>query len=353
MKRRAITDFFSSQSKRPAAPKRLCSDFNKEKWASSLSAEQRDLLDLELRTLDISWLAALHEELTKPYFLNLKKFIQSQKAQIFPPPEDIYSWSRLCPLDKVRVVILGQDPYHNYGQAHGLAFSVRPPTPTPPSLQNIYKELASCVPGFQIPRTGLLIPWAEQGVLLLNACLTVEAHKANSHANHGWEIFTEQVLRTVLKTNPHVCLLAWGTPAAKRVDKLKPGQNHCVFKCVHPSPLSASRGWFGSAHFKKANEWLKSQGLEEVDWNLVKHTEKPSTKPAEKSRKPTQESKKPSEMNSGQASPPKTLEGQVSNEAKPMGSSRELSVNDDDISLFDDTPDTSQEAESTLSEKEK
>lgn len=325
MKRRAITDFFASQGKRPAPTKRICPEFNKDRWASNLTAEERDLLDLELRTLEDSWLAALHEELTKPYFLSLKRFLRSQKAQVFPPAEDIYSWSRFCPLNKVKVVILGQDPYHNYGQAHGLAFSVKPPTPPPPSLQNMYKELASCVPGFEAPRTGHLTPWAEQGVLLLNACLTVEAHKANSHANHGWETFTEQVLRAALKSNPHVCFLAWGNPAAKRVDKLKPGQGHCVLKCVHPSPLSASRGWFGSAHFRKANEWLKSQGLDEIDWSLVPPSaNKPKSKPISKPESVTQE-KKP------------TSSGQPSREP-----SREPSIDkDDEIDLLGSSPDTS------------
>lgn len=188
---------------------------------------------LEIRTLHDSWLAVLHGELTKPYFLSLKRFlIQETKAKqlVFPPESDIYSWSRLSPLNTVKVVILGQDPYHNHNQAHGLAFSVNPPTPPPPSLKNMYKGLKIDYPDFEPPKNGLLTPWAEQGVLMLNACLTVRAHNANSHANKGWETFTEQVLTVVAKSRPSgVCFLVWGGPAGKRMDKIKPDVSRLFF----------------------------------------------------------------------------------------------------------------------------
>lgn len=248
--------------------------WDKAKWVSSLTPEQKDLLDLEINTMGDSWLERLHIELTKPYFLSLKRFLAAEwaaKKTIFPPKDDIYSWSRLCSVDKVRVVVLGQDPYHNFNQAHGLAFSVKPPTQAPPSLVNIYKELESCYPDtFTRPKkTGLLTPWAEQGVLLLNTCLTVEAHKANSHANKGWEQFTEKVLDVVVKSNQKgLVFMAWGSPAFKRVQKINPGPKNLILRSVHPSPLSASRGWFGSRHFIKANEFLKERYGKEIDWTL-------------------------------------------------------------------------------------
>lgn len=245
----------------------------KLQWIESLTPEQRDLLDLEINTMHDTWLKALHTELTKPYFLNLKKFLQTKrqnKVKVFPPEKDVYSWSRLTPLNRVKVLILGQDPYHNDGQAHGLAFSVLPPTRPPPSLLNIYKELKSCYPNFDIPKHGSLVKWASQGVLMLNACLTVDAHQANSHAQKGWEQFTEQVVKVALANNPHVVIMAWGSPAYKRVEKVAPGRQHLVLRSVHPSPLSASRGWFGSAHFTKANEWLAKQNETQIDWHILK-----------------------------------------------------------------------------------
>ncbi|CAN6616191.1 uracil-DNA glycosylase [Trichomonascus vanleenenianus] len=265
----SITAFFQPAAKRSTISSNFESavgvtktaPFDKDKWVASLTPEQKKLLDLEIRTIDESWLAVLHAELTKPYFLNLKKFLKDETAKgktIFPPEKDVYSWSRLTPLGKVRVVILGQDPYHNYNQAHGLAFSVNPPTPPPPSLRNIYKGVQRCYASFKIPKSGSLIPWAERGVLMLNACLTVEAHKANSHANKGWETFTEKVLDAAIKARTDgLCFMLWGSPAAKRMDKIKPNKSvHCILTSVHPSPLSASRGFFDGMHFSKANEWL-------------------------------------------------------------------------------------------------
>lgn len=184
--------------------------------------------------------------------------------------------SRHTPFNTVKVVILGQDPYHNHNQAHGLAFSVRPPTPAPPSLRNMYIGLANDYPTFTPPpnKGGLLTPWAERGVLMLNTCLTVRAHEANSHSNRGWERFTQKVIDLVAaKRTRGVVFMAWGTPAGKRVVKVDQ-KRHLVLKSVHPSPLSAARGFFTCGHFRKANEWLSQRYGEEgmVDWALVEGT---------------------------------------------------------------------------------
>lgn len=251
--------------------------FDKDKFVSTLTPEQKNLLKLEVDTLDPSWLAHLRDEITSPSFLDLKRFLQKEidsGKKIFPPLEEVYSWSRHTPLTNVRAVILGQDPYHNHNQAHGLCFSVRPPTPAPPSLKNMYTALKRDYPSFVPPEKngGLLTPWAEQGVLLLNTCLTVRAHEANSHSNKGWEKFTQKVIDTVVKVRTRgVVFLAWGTPAQKRCAKIT-GTKHVVLKSVHPSPLSAARGFFDCGHFKETNEWLRQRyGKEgEIDWNLRK-----------------------------------------------------------------------------------
>lgn len=172
----------------------------------------------------------------------------------------------------MRVVIIGQDPYHNINQAHGLCFSVRPPTPAPPSLINIYKELKQEYPSFEPPpkNGGLLTPWADRGVLLLNTCLTVKAHEPNSHQKRGWEKFTQKVLDVVAAQRRNgVVFMAWGSPAQKRTVGID-AKKHCVLKAVHPSPLSAARGWFGCGCFMKANEWLEGRYGKDggVDWNL-------------------------------------------------------------------------------------
>ncbi|KAL6241397.1 uracil DNA glycosylase [Rhinocladiella similis] len=268
------------------------SKFDKDKWAAGLSDEQRRLLKLEIDTLDPSWLAQLKDEVTSREFLDLKRFLQKEidsKQKIYPPLEDVYSWSRHCPLHKVRVVILGQDPYHGHNQAHGLCFSVRPPTPAPPSLRNIYTAIKKDYPGFSPPPKnsgGLLTPWADQGVLLLNTCLTVRAGQANSHANHGWEKFTQKVIDTVVKLRTRgVVFLAWGSPAQKRCTGIT-GARHLVLKSVHPSPLSAHKGFFDCGHFKKADEWLESRYGSDgvIDWNLDKSV--PMKGPAKEVQEP-------------------------------------------------------------------
>ncbi|KAL1982551.1 hypothetical protein VTN96DRAFT_1208 [Rasamsonia emersonii] len=273
----SITSFFGvPKPKADAAASTPSSKFNKEKWVASLTEEQKDLLKLEIETLHESWLAHLKDEIVTPEFLSLKRFLKKEKESgvtIFPPESEIYSWSRHTPLHTVKAVIIGQDPYHNYNQAHGLCFSVRPPTRAPPSLQNIYIALKNDYPSFEPPPNGggLLTPWAERGVLMLNTCLTVRAHAANSHSGKGWERFTQKAIDTVARVRTHgVVFLAWGTPAGKRVSGIN-RERHCVLQSVHPSPLSARNGFFTCGHFKKCNEWLAERYGEEgrIDWSLT------------------------------------------------------------------------------------
>ncbi|GAD98646.1 uracil DNA N-glycosylase Ung1, putative [Paecilomyces variotii No. 5] len=276
----SITSFFGAPKPRVeitnGSSSPTVSKFNKDKWVASLTPEQKELLQLEIDTLDVSWLAHLKDELVTPEFLNLKRFLKKEKdagVTVFPPEKDIYSWSRHTPLHTVKAVIVGQDPYHNYNQAHGLCFSVRPPTPAPPSLANIYIALKNDYPSFKAPsnKGGLLTPWAERGVLMLNTCLTVRVHAANSHQGKGWERFTQKCLDTVAKVRTRgVVFLAWGNPAGKRVAGIN-RDRHCVLQCVHPSPLSARNGFFTCGHFKKCNEWLTQRYGEDgpIDWALT------------------------------------------------------------------------------------
>ncbi|KAK1069227.1 uracil DNA glycosylase [Friedmanniomyces endolithicus] len=278
----AITSFFAQPKSSPSQPasshtarESKSSPFNKAAWLSTLPPSTLDLLSLELTTLDETWLAALHTDLTTPSFLSLKRFLahETSTKKVFPPPEDIYAWSRHTPLPAVKAVILGQDPYHNLNQAHGLCFSVRAPTPAPPSLKNIYTAIKRDYPDFVAPARngGDLTPWAERGVLMLNTCLTVRAHEANSHAGKGWEAFTQRVIDIVAaKRTSGVVFLAWGSPAQKRYARVGPAGRHLVLKSVHPSPLSAARGWFECGHFGEANRWLVERyGAEGgIDWSL-------------------------------------------------------------------------------------
>lgn len=210
-----------------------------------------------------------------------------------PVFSNVLDRSRHTPFNQVKVVIVGQDPYHNVNQAHGMAFSVRPPTPAPPSLKNMYIALKKDYPSFVLPpnKGGLLTPWADRGVLMLNTCLTVRAHDANSHSNHGWERFTQRVIDLVAqKRTRGVVFMAWGTPAGKRVQKVDK-QRHLILQSVHPSPLSASRGFFDCGHFKKSNEWLISRyGPDgEIDWALIPSNStlaQPKEVPAETEEKP-------------------------------------------------------------------
>ena len=214
------------------------------------------------------WLAPLKPEFQKPYYEQLYRFIRQEYAstQVFPPSEDIFNAVHLTPLSKVKVVILGQDPYHNDGQAHGLCFSVKPEVDIPPSLVNIYQELREDL-GCYIPNNGYLVKWANQGVLMLNTVLTVRAHQANSHRNQGWEEFTDAAIRILNEQDRPIVFILWGSPAQKKAQMLN-NPNHLILKAPHPSPLSAYRGFFGSRPFSKTNEFLETHGIEPIDWQI-------------------------------------------------------------------------------------
>jgi uracil-DNA glycosylase len=214
------------------------------------------------------WVEVFKPEYKKPYYKKLYDFINEEYSRytVYPPGEDIFNAFHLTPLSKVKVVIIGQDPYHEPGQAHGLCFSVKQGVDIPPSLQNIYKELHDDV-GFEIPDHGCLTSWAEQGVLLLNAVLTVRAHAAASHQNKGWEEFTDAVIRAINEVDRPIVFLLWGSFARSK-SKMLTNPNHLVLEAPHPSPLSAYRGFFGCRHFSRANEFLKEHGEEPVDWTI-------------------------------------------------------------------------------------
>ena len=292
--------------KKVTASKDLANSDVKTDFSEHLSTNLRDLLSLEVNTIDDSWFPHLMDEFKKPYFVKLKQFITKEQTDhtVFPPPNDIYSWSRLTPFDKVKVVIIGQDPYHNHNQAHGLAFSVKPPTPAPPSLKNIYKELKQEYPDFvQDNKVGDLTHWASQGVLLLNTSLSVRAHNANSHSKHGWETFTKRVVQLLLQDREadgkSLVFLLWGNNAIKLVESLLGSTsvgagskypNIMVLKSVHPSPLSASRGFFGTNHFKKINDWLyNTRGEKMIDWSVVPGTSLREVEEANSREKPNSE----------------------------------------------------------------
>lgn len=214
------------------------------------------------------WLEPLSEEFKKPYYRKLYNFVREEYATktIYPPADDIFNAFHMTPLSEVKVVIIGQDPYHNVGQAHGLCFSVRPDVEIPPSLVNIYKELSDDL-GCKIPNNGYLEKWARQGVLLLNTVLTVRAHQAFSHQNMGWENFTDAVIQIVDQQEQPVVFMLWGKPAQAK-KKLLHNPNHLILEAPHPSPLSAYRGFFGCKHFSKANAFLQEHGRKPIDWQI-------------------------------------------------------------------------------------
>ena len=214
------------------------------------------------------WLEPLSEEFKKPYYRSLyEKVIEEYKTYpVFPPSDEIFNAFNYTPLSKVKCVIIGQDPYHNVGQAHGLCFSVKPEVDIPPSLANIYKELHSDI-GFKIPEHGYLKKWADQGVLMLNAVLTVRAHQANSHQGIGLVQFSDAAIRILNQQDRPIVYLLWGAPAQKKAAKVD-NPKHLLLKAPHPSPLSAYRGFFGCRHFSKANEFLISNGMEPIDWQI-------------------------------------------------------------------------------------
>lgn len=214
------------------------------------------------------WLKAVGREFSQPYYSELYGFVKSEYNQyvIYPSADDIFNAFHFTPLGKVKVVVLGQDPYHNEGQAHGLCFSVKPEVEIPPSLVNIYKELSDDL-GCYIPNNGYLEKWAKQGVLLLNTVLTVRAHQANSHQRKGWERFTDAVIQAVNEQDRPIVFLLWGRPAQMKRNMLN-NPKHLIIEAPHPSPLSAYRGFFGSKPFSKTNEFLKSNRIEPIDWQI-------------------------------------------------------------------------------------
>lgn len=219
--------------------------------------------------IDNDWLPCIKQEFTKPYYKELYTFVKHEYDTriIYPPAEDIFNAFHFTPLSKVKVMILGQDPYHNENQAHGLSFSVLPTQKDiPPSLVNIYQELHDDL-GCYIPNNGYLKKWADQGVLLLNTVLTVRAHQANSHQGKGWEQFTDAVIEAVNTQDRPIVYLLWGRPAQSKIPMLT-NSNHLILKAPHPSPLSAYRGFFGCRHFSQANAFLEKNGIEPIDWQI-------------------------------------------------------------------------------------
>ena len=216
--------------------------------------------------IENSWKLRLASEFDKDYFIKLTEFVRSEymRTTVYPPARLIFNAFDHCPFDKVKVVIIGQDPYHGPGQAHGLCFSVNDGVPNPPSLQNIFKEIQSDL-GKPLPANGDLTRWANQGVLLLNATLTVQAHQAGSHQRKGWETFTDAAIRCLAEEREHIVFILWGAYAQKKgafIDRHK----HLVLTSAHPSPLSAYNGFFGNKHFSRANEYLAAHGITEIEW---------------------------------------------------------------------------------------
>lgn len=214
------------------------------------------------------WINVLNQEFKKPYYVELYKFIKKEynSTLVFPPADDIFNAFHLTPLNNVKVVIIGQDPYHNVGQAHGLCFSVKEDVEIPPSLVNIYKELHDDL-GCYIPNNGYLVKWAEQGVLMLNTVLTVRAHAANSHQGKGWEQFTDAAITALNELNQPIVFILWGRPAQMKKSMLN-NPNHLVLTAPHPSPLSSYRGFFGSKPFSKTNQFLSERGAQPIDWQI-------------------------------------------------------------------------------------
>lgn len=214
------------------------------------------------------WLEPLRPEFSKPYYKELYAKVKEEYAKhlVFPPSNEIFSAFELTPLADVKVVILGQDPYHNVGQAHGLCFSVKPDVAIPPSLVNIYKELESDL-GCYVPNNGYLVKWAKQGVLLLNTVLTVQAHRANSHRGIGWEEFTNAAISVLNEQDRPIVYILWGAPAQTK-KKMLSNPKHLILEAPHPSPLSAYRGFFGSKPFSKTNAFLEANGLVPIDWQI-------------------------------------------------------------------------------------
>lgn len=215
------------------------------------------------------WDSLLAEEFEKEYYLQLREFLRQeyQTNRIYPPMEDIFNAFKYTSYSDVKIVILGQDPYHGEGQAHGMCFSVRPNVPMPPSLQNIFAELHDDI-GMFAPHSGYLVPWAREGVLLMNTVLTVRDSQPNSHKGKGWEILTDRIITLLGQREQPIVFLLWGSHARKKKELIT-GSQHLILECAHPSPLSAYRGFFGCGHFSQANQFLYDHGITPVDWNVV------------------------------------------------------------------------------------
>lgn len=234
----------------------------------SVCADERGKDASGMAAISNDWLEPLKPEFSKPYYKDLYLKVKEEYATrlVFPPSNEVFSAFELTPLKEVKVVILGQDPYHNVRQAHGLCFSVRPEVEIPPSLVNIYKELQDDL-GCFIPNNGYLEKWARQGVLMLNTVLTVRAHQANSHRGIGWEEFTDAAIRVLNRQDRPIVYILWGSPAQKKAQMLD-NPKHLILKAPHPSPLSAYRGFFGSKPFSKTNAFLEANGLQPIDWQI-------------------------------------------------------------------------------------
>lgn len=217
-----------------------------------------------------SWKEAIGQEKQQPYFQKIIQQVNTERRSgqiIYPPASDVFNAFRYTEFNQVKAVIIGQDPYHNENQAHGLSFSVQYGVDIPPSLKNIYKELASDIDGFQIPNHGCLKHWADEGVLLLNNVLTVKAHLAHSHKDIGWERFTDKVIEVLNQHRQNLVFLLWGNPAQKKGSKIDTTR-HLVLKAAHPSPLSAHRGFFGCRHFSQTNQYLQQHGIKPINWHI-------------------------------------------------------------------------------------
>jgi uracil-DNA glycosylase len=215
------------------------------------------------------WNEILKDEFEQEYFKELNNFLDEEyaSATVYPPKDEIFSAYNVTPYSKVKVVIIGQDPYHNPNQAHGMSFSVKPGVKCPPSLVNIYKELNAEL-NIPISKSGYLMDWAKQGVFLLNTVLTVRENEPGSHAKKGWEKFTDRTIKALSESDRPICFMLWGKPAQAKKKLIASNPKHLILESAHPSPLSAYRGFFGCNHFIEANEFLKANGLEEIDWSI-------------------------------------------------------------------------------------
>lgn len=238
---------------------------NKAKAKQKQSDKEMEIIKANIGS---TWFSALESEFSSPYFRELCSYLASEraKATVYPAQEDVWSWTTRTHIQDVKVVILGQDPYHGPGQAHGLCFSVKPPVQPPPSLKNIFKELESDIPEFSRPDHGFLVGWADQGVLMLNAVLTVRKGEANAHKDKGWERLTDAVIKWISTNNEGVVFLLWGASAHKKASHVDSSKHH-LLKSTHPSPLSAHRGFLGCKHFSKCNELLVADGKTPIAWS--------------------------------------------------------------------------------------